>query len=113
MAPTCGTCEKTLARPFVCLHCNFMGCWEQNHVTEHLTDEEHTFCECVPFLRCTVGRCSSSIALGVDAKSGAIFCVECDDMVYDVVLDAAHSAAVLEAEVKETRFSSASQSFSP
>ncbi len=43
-APTCGTCDLSLFRPFVCLHCDYAGCWSDNHVVNHLREEGHLFC---------------------------------------------------------------------
>lgn len=43
-APICGTCDLTLARPFVCLHCPYSGCWRDSHVRNHLKEARHAFC---------------------------------------------------------------------
>jgi len=42
--PTCGTCRLATPRPFVCLDCAYSGCWQDDHVVEHLNDENHRFC---------------------------------------------------------------------
>lgn len=44
-SPTCGTCSVTLARPFVCLHCSYSGCWARSHIRSHLRTTGHFFCE--------------------------------------------------------------------
>ncbi|KAG9010510.1 hypothetical protein FRB94_010276 [Tulasnella sp. JGI-2019a] len=82
--PECDTCQKTLQRPFVCLSCNYGGCWKQGHITDHLQDLQHDFC--------------------VDVTSGAVFCRSCDDFVYGSVLESTYSSITLKLEEKETRF---------
>ncbi|KAF7369862.1 Ubiquitin carboxyl-terminal hydrolase [Mycena sanguinolenta] len=82
--PTCGTCQIALHRPFVCLHCSYAGCWNNNHVSTHLQDSQHSFC--------------------ADVKSGSIFCVECRDFIYHPKIDELYLAAVVSAEEQETRF---------
>lgn len=47
-SPTCGTCSVTLARPFVCLHCSYSGCWTKGHIRGHLRLTGHFFCEFPP-----------------------------------------------------------------
>jgi ubiquitin carboxyl-terminal hydrolase 22/27/51 len=42
--PMCGTCGLVTPRPFVCLDCAFSGCWQDDHIVEHLKDENHRFC---------------------------------------------------------------------
>jgi hypothetical protein len=42
--PTCGTCGVVTPRPFVCLDCAFSGCWQGDHIVDHLKDENHRFC---------------------------------------------------------------------
>ncbi|KAI0044293.1 cysteine proteinase [Auriscalpium vulgare] len=83
-SPVCGTCALVIARPFVCLHCSYAGCWKDEHVAEHLKEEEHLFC--------------------TDAKSGAVFCIECDDFIYEPAFDSLFHATVLSVEEKDTRF---------
>ncbi|KAH9958065.1 hypothetical protein BC827DRAFT_1222024 [Russula dissimulans] len=81
--PTCGTCGLAIPRPFVCLDCAYSGCWQDEHVVEHLNDENHRFC--------------------VDAQLGVVFCKECQDMIYDPTLDNLHQRIVLGIEEKETK----------
>ncbi|KAI0926169.1 hypothetical protein AcW1_008405 [Taiwanofungus camphoratus] len=83
-APICGTCDLTLARPFVCLHCPYSGCWRDSHVRNHLKEARHAFC--------------------ADVKTGSIFCSGCDDFVYDSILSHAFSATILSVEEKTTIF---------
>lgn len=42
-APSCGTCNLSLARPFACLHCSFIGCWSPGHIQAHLQNTGHAF----------------------------------------------------------------------
>ena len=44
-SPNCGTCSMTLARPFVCLHCAYSGCWTKSHIHSHLRHTGHFFCK--------------------------------------------------------------------
>ena len=44
-APTCGTCDVALSRPLACLHCSYVGCWQDGHATRHLKEAGHSFCE--------------------------------------------------------------------
>ncbi|KAF8151031.1 hypothetical protein B0H34DRAFT_731104 [Crassisporium funariophilum] len=83
-APTCGTCNIHLSRPFACLHCSYAGCWSDHHVVKHLRDTGHDFC--------------------VDPKSGYIFCSACDDFVYEARLEETYLTTVVTAEEKQTRF---------
>ncbi|KAF8230589.1 cysteine proteinase [Tricholoma matsutake] len=83
-SPSCGTCNLTLARPFACLHCSYTGCWSGDHVIEHLRQEVHNFC--------------------ADAKTGAVFCRQCDNFIYDAKLDETCVSAVIAAEEKLTKF---------
>lgn len=43
--PECDTCQRTLQRPFVCLSCNYGGCWKRGHITDHLQEVQHEFCQ--------------------------------------------------------------------
>lgn len=62
--PSCDVCQVTLARPFVCLMCSYSGCFRGGtHIQIHLQEEGHGFC--------------------VDAKSGSVYCCDCNDFVYD------------------------------
>ncbi|KAF8963160.1 hypothetical protein BDZ97DRAFT_2017931 [Flammula alnicola] len=83
-APICGTCSCPLSRPFACLHCPYTGCWQDGHTVQHLKDTGHSFC--------------------TDAKTGYVFCSECDDFIYDLKLDEMHLAAAVSAEEKQTKF---------
>ncbi|KAF8629978.1 hypothetical protein AX17_005543 [Amanita inopinata Kibby_2008] len=83
-SPTCGTCQLSLFRPFVCLHCNYTGCWSDSHVATHLKDASHLFC--------------------ADAKSGSVYCSECDSFIYDATLSNTYSSTVLSTEEKHTKF---------
>lgn len=42
--------------------------------------------------------------LGVDAKSGCVYCTECGDFIYDSMVEEMRLAAVVKAEEKRTRF---------
>ena len=44
-APTCGTCDIALSRPFVCSQCSYAGCWSDGHVVTHLKESAHLFCK--------------------------------------------------------------------
>ncbi|KZV68313.1 cysteine proteinase [Peniophora sp. CONT] len=83
-APQCGTCHRTLARPFVCLQCSFAGCWQDEHISEHLADEAHYF--------------------AVDTNTGAVFCSECDDFFYEPTLDTEYKRTLLAVDKKNARF---------
>lgn len=83
-APTCGTCGLSLSRPFACLHCGYSGCWQDEHVTEHLKDEGHFFC--------------------ADVKLGLLFCIECDDFIYDATIDSLFNSTVLAVEESNSHF---------
>ncbi|PPQ84018.1 LOW QUALITY PROTEIN: hypothetical protein CVT25_000564 [Psilocybe cyanescens] len=81
-APVCGTCDISLSRPFACLHCSYAACWRDDHAVNHLRDS------------------------GVDAKTGSLFCAECDDFVYDSKIEALHLSAMVSAEEKRTKYQS-------
>ncbi|KAL7417112.1 hypothetical protein BDY24DRAFT_336151 [Mrakia frigida] len=67
--PPCSTCNKPLSRPFACLSCPFVGCFhDASHTLEHLKTSGHHF--------------------SVDAKTGSVFCMICQDFVYEERLDA-------------------------
>ncbi|TEB19403.1 cysteine proteinase [Coprinellus micaceus] len=82
--PRCGVCDLALSRPFACLHCDAAFCWEHGHAITHSKQTNHTFC--------------------VDAKSGRLYCSQCDDFIYDPTLDELYTRTVVSAEEKETRF---------
>ncbi|KIK70376.1 hypothetical protein GYMLUDRAFT_32380 [Collybiopsis luxurians FD-317 M1] len=79
-APTCTKCNIALARPFVCLHCSFAGCWTGSHIVDHLKKDNHLFC--------------------ADVASGAVFCSACDDIVHNRTLDRAQLESRLSVEEK-------------
>ncbi|KAI0091235.1 cysteine proteinase [Irpex rosettiformis] len=83
-SPTCGTCGVTLSRPFVCLSCSYTGCWMEGHVYGHLRESGHGFC--------------------VDARTGSIFCMECDDFVYDQSFKNVYESLLTNAGEKYTTF---------
>ncbi|KAI0671661.1 cysteine proteinase [Trametes maxima] len=82
--PECETCGLALSRPYVCLHCLSRGCWNDGHIKQHLQDTGHDFC--------------------VDVKSGYVFCVVCDDFVYDSTFDRLYQRATIAEEEKATAF---------
>ncbi|KAH9010113.1 hypothetical protein EDB85DRAFT_2053774 [Lactarius pseudohatsudake] len=82
-SPICGTCGLTMSRPFVCLECAFSGCWQDEHILEHLKDEGHRFC--------------------VDTQLGIVYCKECQDMIYDHTLDNIYQQVILKIEERETK----------
>ncbi|KAF5326836.1 hypothetical protein D9619_004989 [Psilocybe cf. subviscida] len=82
--PICGTCDMSLSRPFVCLRCPYLGCWNNDHFVQHLQSSGHNF--------------------GCDSKSGYVFCSSCNDFIYDAELDKVHLAAVVTAEEKQNTF---------
>jgi Zn-finger in ubiquitin-hydrolases and other protein len=43
-SPTCGTCGSAPPRPFVCLDCALFACWQDDHILDHLKDDNHRFC---------------------------------------------------------------------
>ncbi|KAH8100805.1 cysteine proteinase [Cristinia sonorae] len=91
--PTCGTCDATLSRPFVCLQCTFSGCWNSSHIQLHLTREGHEFC--------------------ADVKSGSIFCNACDDFIYNSDINATYDATILSFEENHTYFQIAKKAREP
>ncbi|KAF7296453.1 Ubiquitin carboxyl-terminal hydrolase [Mycena chlorophos] len=82
--PTCGACNVALYRPFVCLHCSFAGCWKSGHITAHQRQEQHPFC--------------------MDARSGYLFCIECNDFIFDSRIEEIRLSATVRAEEEQTRF---------
>jgi ubiquitin carboxyl-terminal hydrolase 22/27/51 len=67
-----------------------------------MSDEDHLLC--ARLSRITSERVANNRRIGADAKTGAVFCVECNDFVYDRELEETRRAAVLSAEERETRF---------
>ena len=102
-SPICGTCSATSARPFVCLHCSYSGCWAKSHIRNHLRHTGHFFCE--SFISRYPGTsCGLTIESGADPKTGRIFCSQCDNFILNTTFEDLFSAAVLKAEEAETRF---------
>ncbi|KAG5641869.1 hypothetical protein DXG03_004093 [Asterophora parasitica] len=60
------------------------GCWSEGHASQHLQDEGHAFC--------------------VDAKSGSVFCLQCNDFVHNSTLHEIYKTALVTAEEKYTTF---------
>ena len=102
-SPMCGTCSVTLARPFVCLHCSYSGCWAKGHIRGHLRHTGHFFCELLIRLY-PYPSCGLTIDLGADPKTGRIFCSQCDNFILNTTFEDFFSAAVLRAEEAETKF---------
>lgn len=48
---------------------------------------------------------------GADAKSGSIFCCDCDDFIYNVTVDAIYLSTVVSAEEKQSRFQGSPKMF--
>jgi ubiquitin carboxyl-terminal hydrolase 22/27/51 len=67
MSPICGTCSRSLHRPYSCLHCDYIGCWSNGHISTHLVDSDHTF--------------------SADARSCSLYCSKCDSFVYHSIID--------------------------
>ncbi|KAG5636226.1 hypothetical protein H0H81_008733 [Sphagnurus paluster] len=60
------------------------GCWTGGHVTQHLEEEEHGFC--------------------IDAKTGSVFCLQCNDFIFDTTLHEVYLSALISAEERQTKF---------
>ncbi|TFK45814.1 cysteine proteinase [Heliocybe sulcata] len=82
--PSCSGCGSSLARPFVCLHCSFMGCWSDGHILDHLRDASHRFC--------------------AESKLGSLYCAACDDFIYEPSIVHLYSSTILSVEEKATKF---------
>ncbi|KAI0787731.1 cysteine proteinase [Fomes fomentarius] len=82
--PDCGVCGESLSRPFACLHCQFAGCWREKHIKLHLQNKGHDFC--------------------TDIKTGNVFCIVCDDFVYDSAFSDIHSSISIAVEETVTHF---------
>jgi ubiquitin carboxyl-terminal hydrolase 22/27/51 len=83
----------------VCLDCAFFGCWQDDHILDHLKADNHRFC---------VSALSIFVSLlnlwtGVDTQLGAVFCKECQDMIYEPKLDDIYQQVVLAVEERETK----------
>ncbi|KAH7928110.1 cysteine proteinase [Leucogyrophana mollusca] len=92
-APTCGTCEVSLSRPFACLRCSYAGCWSEGHISDHLKGAGHAFC--------------------VDTRSGSVFCAECNDFIYDTSMDNIYLSTVVAVEERQTNFQVAKRGREP
>ncbi|KAF8340377.1 uncharacterized protein EI90DRAFT_3035339 [Cantharellus anzutake] len=84
--PQCGSCAKTLHRPFVCLECMYLGCWKEGHIADHLEETGHDF--------------------ALDVNSGATFCTACEDLIYHEELDKRRTSILFEVEIRNTAFQS-------
>ncbi|KAI0368632.1 cysteine proteinase [Pilatotrama ljubarskyi] len=73
-----------LSRPYACLHCPTACCWSDGHIKQHLQDTGHDFC--------------------ADVKTGYVFCIECDDFVYDSVFHRLYKTTMIAEEEKATAF---------
>ncbi|KIJ52615.1 hypothetical protein M422DRAFT_26189 [Sphaerobolus stellatus SS14] len=82
--PSCSICSMSLSRPFVCLQCSSSGCWKDSHILKHLRENDHRF--------------------AVEAATGSLFCLKCDDIVYNSQLADVYTQTLLAAEEKNTRF---------
>ena len=67
--PSCCACDAfmSLSRLHCCLSCVYMGCWKDKHIQSHLKAKKHCFA--MDFVHCIV------------------FCVECNDYIYDLDMD--------------------------
>nr|ODN88609.1 ubiquitin carboxyl-terminal hydrolase 22/27/51 [Cryptococcus depauperatus CBS 7841] len=70
--PTCSTCGSTIARPWVCLTCAFVGCMS---FTGRGTDSK----DCI---KSHLASSEGSCAFAVEPLTGSIFCLFCDDTTY-------------------------------
>ncbi|KAI0635856.1 cysteine proteinase [Trametes polyzona] len=80
----CGLCSVPLSRPYACLHCDTAACWNDGHIKQHLADTGHDFC--------------------ADVKTGYVFCIECDDFVYDITFHRLYKTTTIAVEEKATAF---------
>ncbi|KAI0749382.1 cysteine proteinase [Daedaleopsis nitida] len=91
--PECGVCAIALSRPFACLHCSFAGCWPEKHIKLHLQDRGHEFC--------------------TDLKTGNVYCIRCEDFVYDNILSRIQLSISIAAEESVTNFNVARRGREP
>ncbi|KAI0327836.1 cysteine proteinase [Cubamyces sp. BRFM 1775] len=82
--PECCVCGTVLSRAYACLHCSAAGCWQDGHIKQHLQDTGHDFC--------------------TDVKTGYVFCIECEDFVYDSTFERLQKLTKLAEEEKATVF---------
>jgi hypothetical protein len=69
---------------------------------DHLIAAVHTFCEL--FLLLETSPSHSTLLAGVDAKTGYVFCSECNDFIYHHQLEEIQLHATVSAEESMTRF---------
>ncbi|KAH9945406.1 cysteine proteinase [Epithele typhae] len=82
--PQCSICNIALSRVYACLHCPVSCCWDGGHIKDHLQDTGHDFC--------------------ADVKTGNVYCVECDDFIYDRTINRQYASVTLSAEEKASQF---------
>lgn len=92
-SPTCAPCQMTLSRPFVCLQCFHTACWRESHIHGHLREVGHSFC--------------------ADSRSGAIYCLDCDDFVYDPTFTSVLSETSVIASERFTAVKSRKEPYKP
>ncbi|XP_025096651.1 ubiquitin carboxyl-terminal hydrolase 22-like isoform X2 [Pomacea canaliculata] len=63
----CHTCRQQCLRIHACLSCVYFGCYSDMHIQNHAKTKKHS--------------------LSVDLKCGTVFCVICNDFVYDEELE--------------------------
>eukprot|EP01112_Ceratiomyxa_fruticulosa_P013451 TRINITY_DN3788_c0_g1_i1.p1 TRINITY_DN3788_c0_g1~~TRINITY_DN3788_c0_g1_i1.p1 ORF type:complete len:554 (-),score=96.55 TRINITY_DN3788_c0_g1_i1:248-1909(-) len=63
----CFDCEDRQPRLHACLHCIYVGCWENGHIQNHWKEKEHV--------------------LGIDVFRRVFYCTICRDYVYSNLLD--------------------------
>jgi ubiquitin carboxyl-terminal hydrolase 22/27/51 len=97
----CDNCRATLYRPIVCLQCNFAGCWKEGHIQAHVKSQDHIFCK-LHILWQEVKL--TQFLLGVDVRTGNVFCVECDDFILHSGLESVYDHTILRLEEKSTVF---------
>lgn len=54
---------------------------------------------------------SPALFLGVDTKSGSLFCSECENFIYDAEVDELYLSTTLMVEEKQTHFQGARNNF--
>ncbi|KAJ3191921.1 hypothetical protein HK101_007294 [Irineochytrium annulatum] len=65
--PGCATCEDSLGRLHMCLHCNTAFCSIDQHLHNHMEERQHNY--------------------AVDFSHQTLFCSKCNDYVYDIDFD--------------------------
>lgn len=71
-------------------------------MTNHMIETGHTFCSCL--LSPELLGLLIIYYSGADAKSGFIFCSECDDFIFDDTIDELYLTAVVSVEERNTKF---------